>query len=232
MTSLIKNRPEKRADEDVSVKLLALQRAWTIREFSFLILGRLPPERGFNPGVTFSIIAQGIAQAVWAMLDCQEEGMPPRPISDRPYSADYLISIAERGHFGGLCQSRVEWLSQFRKEHDFDTFAERVLTSEIEKGKGGEEERAKAEAQFNAEVRTLQAKRRTKQTIKESAEKMQTVADVLKAMPKASKTEQSTEIAHKAKISPSTANRWRKAFDDLPTEAQNLYKGVNAGSTS
>lgn len=232
MTAFIKNRPEKRADEDVDVKLLALHRTWTIREFSFLILGRLPPERGFDPGVTFSIIAQGIAQTVWAMLDCQEEGTPPRPISERPYSADYLISIAERGHFGGLCRSRVQWLSKFRNENDFDTFAERVLSSEIEKGMGVEEERAKVEAQFNAEVHTLQAKRRTKQTLKESAEKMQTVADVLKAMPKASKTEQATEIAHLARVSPSTANRWLKAFDDLPPEAQNLYKGVNAGATS
>lgn len=227
MTALIKNRPEKRADEDVAVKLLALQRAWTIREFSFLILGRLPPERGFNPGVTIATIAQGIARAVWDI-----EGTPSTPISELPYSADHLIGVAQLGFFGGLCESRVKWLSQFRKEHDFDTFAERVLTSEIEKGKGVEEERAKSEAQFNAEVRTLQAKRRTKQTLKESAEKMQTVADVLKAMPKASKTEQAIEIAVVAKISPSTANRWLKNFDDLPPEVQNLYKGVNAGATS
>lgn len=74
------------------------------------------------------------------------------------------------------------------------------------------------------EDRLAQTKRRTKRRLEESPEKMQAVANVLKTMPKASKTEQSTEIAHKAKISPSTANRWRKAFDGLPTEAQNLYK--------
>ena len=69
-----------------------------------------------------------------------------------------------------------------------------------------------------------QTKRRAKRRLEESPEKMQAVANVLKAMPKAPTTVKTTEIAHVARVSASTANRWLKAFESLTPEAQNLYK--------
>lgn len=86
--------------------------------------------------------------------------------------------------------------------------------------KEAEERKTKAP---RVEGRPAQTKRPVKRRLEESPEKMQIVAGVFRTMPKSSKTAQAVEIAYVAKVSPSSAKRWLKAFEGLPPERKKLY---------
>ena len=56
--------PSKNDDEKLAIKSIACRDSWTVWEFSFLLIGRLPPGFGYDPGAVITQMAETYARQV------------------------------------------------------------------------------------------------------------------------------------------------------------------------
>lgn len=211
--SPLKNRPEKPADEQVAVNVLALHSEWTLREFAFLLCGRCPPGRGYDPGHTVECIAVGLAKQIRSHMEREKVLLlTSKPLSFLDYTAEasaYLERVVA-GIFGDFIKKRAAWIIEFREKWTLETYAEYLDNVDIENC----EEVCEARAE---------AKRKHKRTLGETPDKMRLVAEVLELMPHATTTAILTEISHRRGIAHSTANNWLKAYMALSAEEKTRY---------